>query len=238
MHAMDYVHGLLTAPQLSLASITLRLFVTLLIAGAIGIERERHQQPAGLRTHIIISIGSTLLMVLSISVAQQYGEVRGDAGRIAAQVVSGIGFLGAGAILKFGADIRGLTTAASIWTVAAIGLAVGAGLYTAAAVAAAFILFALIILDQVTDRWFPKHVIKELEIHTRSPEIQTREIGAILSEAGIRIRSLNIEHAVQEGATRFCYVVHMPRSFSYRRLYERLETLKDVCKIIIGERSV
>ena len=107
-----------------------RIIVSFFIGMLIGIERETHDQPAGLRTHILISIGSTMVMLISIFIPQTFTDFQnGDPGRIAAQVVSGIGFLGAGAILKFGADIKGLTTAASIWAMAAFGLAVGAGMF-------------------------------------------------------------------------------------------------------------
>ena len=108
----------------------LRLCLSLIAGGLIGFERESRRQPAGLRTHILISVGSTLLMLLSIYIPQHYFDMKsGDPGRIAAQVVSGIGFLGAGAIIKLGNNVKGLTTAASIWVVAGIGLALGAGLY-------------------------------------------------------------------------------------------------------------
>ena len=126
----------------------LRLFLSLVAGGLVGFERESRRQPAGLRTHILISVGSTLLMLLSIYIPQTFFDMKsGDPGRIAAQVVSGIGFLGAGAILKLGSNVKGLTTAASIWIVAGIGLAIGAGLYVPAFIALFIILFALVILD-------------------------------------------------------------------------------------------
>ena len=92
----------------------IRILISFFIGSLIGIERETHNQPAGLRTHILISIGATIVMLISIYIPQTFTNFQnGDPGRIAAQVVSGIGFLGAGAILKFGADVKGLTTAAA-----------------------------------------------------------------------------------------------------------------------------
>ena len=108
--------------------IVLQLVLSAVLGGLVGFLREREKKAAGLRTHMLVSLGSTLLMVLSIYMAR-FG---GDPGRIAAQVVTGIGFLGAGTIIQGGEGVRGLTTAASIWVVSAIGLAVGAGYYTAA----------------------------------------------------------------------------------------------------------
>ncbi len=235
---MSQFFALMVTTELTPASIALRLLVSLIIGGAIGIEREHSRQPAGFRTHIIIAIGATLLMILSIAVAGQYGETRGDAGRIAAQVVSGIGFLGAGAILKFGADIRGLTTAASLWTVAAIGLATGAGLFLPAAMAGTIILFTLIILEKMEDRWFPKQELKHIEIYTTGDSLEITDIRRILTECGIRIRSLNVDHSVRKGLTRFRYVGYVPRSFSYHQLYQQLADFEDIYRISVGERTI
>ena len=108
--------------------ILLRLFLAIILGGAIGLERELHGHPAGLRTHVLVAIASALAMLIS-----KYGfEGLGDPGRLAAQVVSGIGFLGAGAIIHDRGDIKGITTAASLWVVAILGLAIGAGFYIGA----------------------------------------------------------------------------------------------------------
>ena len=105
--------------EISFETAMLRLLVSFVAGMLIGVEREAHSQPAGMRTHILISLGSTLAMLLSIYIPQTFtGFQNGDPGRIAAQVVTGIGFLGAGAILRFGVNVKGLTTAASIWAMA------------------------------------------------------------------------------------------------------------------------
>ena len=117
---------------MGILTVVLRLFLSVLCGAVMGLERELKDKAAGLRTHILVCIGATLFMMTSVSVALSHsyaGDV--DPSRIAAGVVTGIGFLGAGAIIRYGASIRGLTTAASIWVVAAIGLAVGAGMYKA-----------------------------------------------------------------------------------------------------------
>src|SRR5256885_16174148 len=111
------------------ASIPLKLLLAALLGGLIGIEREIRDKPAGLRTNILICVGSTLFMSLSTQVAQLLG---GDPTRIAAQIISGIGFLGAGAVLHSHGFVLGLTTAATIWVVAGVGMAIGAGFYTTA----------------------------------------------------------------------------------------------------------
>ncbi|MCQ2182078.1 MAG: MgtC/SapB family protein [Bacteroidales bacterium] len=112
-----------------------RIGVSLLLGAAIGIERELHNHPAGLRTFTIVSIGSTLAMLVSIYICQQNTDLlNGDPGRIAAQVVTGIGFIGAGLIMKNADGVSGLTTAACIFITSIIGLSVGAGMILTAVV--------------------------------------------------------------------------------------------------------
>lgn len=113
--------------------VVLRLFLAAILGGVIGFERQKHNKRiAGLRTHILVCIGSALIMLVSIYVYESYlNKVSVDPSRIAAGVVTGIGFLGAGTIIRSGESVQGLTTAASLWTVAGIGLAVGTGFYIA-----------------------------------------------------------------------------------------------------------
>jgi putative Mg2+ transporter-C (MgtC) family protein len=129
----------------------LRLALAAALGGAIGLEREYRHKPAGLRTNILIALGSALFSILSVEV----GAGAGSPDRIAAQVVTGIGFLGAGAILRSGENVHGLTTAATIWVNAAIGMAAGLGSYTVAAVAAAITLGVLAlmpVMEKMVDR--------------------------------------------------------------------------------------
>jgi putative Mg2+ transporter-C (MgtC) family protein len=124
-----------------------RLFLAAALGGIIGFEREKHnRRMAGFRTHILVSIGSSLIMLVSIYIFEIYaGKAPVDPSRIAAGVVTGIGFLGAGTIIRSGESVRGLTTAASLWTVSGIGLAVGCGFYIAGW-ATAIIAFATLYL--------------------------------------------------------------------------------------------
>jgi putative Mg2+ transporter-C (MgtC) family protein len=129
-----------------------RLCLAAALGAALGFEREWRQKFAGLRTNILIAIGSTLFTVMSIDLSAAAG---GDATRIAAQIVTGIGFLGAGAIMRTGSGVRGLTTAAMIWVNAAIGVAVGGGEYNVAIITTVVTLFVLIILNPV-ERWIDR----------------------------------------------------------------------------------
>jgi putative Mg2+ transporter-C (MgtC) family protein len=132
----------------------IRLCLAFVAGGIIGMERSSRRQVAGLRTHILIAVGACCLMLLSIWLPQQMGA--GDPGRIAAQVVSGIGFLGAGAIIRLGNNIRGLTTAASLWLTAAIGLTVGAGMFIVALTAVILALITLVLLSRLERKLFPE----------------------------------------------------------------------------------
>lgn len=136
-----------------LSQVVLRLLLSAVLGAVVGIEREMHKRPAGFRTHILVCLGSALFMLTSVSVALTYSHA-GDAdpSRIAAGVVTGIGFLGAGAIIRYGESIKGLTTAASVWVVAAIGLAVGSGMYVAAITTTA-IVFVILVFSKFNEQF-------------------------------------------------------------------------------------
>lgn len=127
-----------------------RLIFSVLLSGLIGLERQLHRRAAGLRTHILVCIGSTLIMLTSLYIFDIYKGVTAiDPARIAAGVITGIGFLGAGTIIRFGEEVRGLTTAASLWVAAGVGLAVGCGFYVAAFATTILVLLVLLILRRV-----------------------------------------------------------------------------------------
>ena len=135
-------------PELSAAELALRVVVAAVLGGAVGFERELRDREAGVRTHLLVSVGAALFTLVSAYAFTdfRYGLESGitlDPTRIAAQIVTGIGFLGAGAIIRQGLSIRGLTTAAGVWVVAAIGMAAGAGYYVAAFVTTAVVLVGL-----------------------------------------------------------------------------------------------
>ncbi|MFA4028602.1 MAG: hypothetical protein GDYSWBUE_000618 [Candidatus Fervidibacterota bacterium] len=133
-----------------------RLILAIILCALIGAEREARERPAGLRTHVLVGLGSCLFMMVSIAIAIQSGNPSADPARIAANVVTGIGFLGAGTIWLRGDIIRGLTTAASIWATAAIGLCVGMGWYFPAVISTLLTFASLTLLRHAERRWFGK----------------------------------------------------------------------------------
>ena len=152
---------LFSLPALTWPEVLLRLALAAVFGAAIGVERELREREAGLRTHLLVSVGSALFTIVSAYGFREFlvhggSVVRTDPSRIAAQIVTGIGFLGAGAIIRQGLSVRGLTTAATLWVVAAIGMASGAGYYTAAAITTGPVILSLergrspgIVLDAV-----------------------------------------------------------------------------------------
>jgi putative Mg2+ transporter-C (MgtC) family protein len=172
----------------------LRLCIAALLSGLIGYEREIHGRLAGFRTHILVGVGSALIMLTSMHIFDIYRGVSvPDPGRIAAQVVSGIGFLGAGTIIRFKASVRGLTTAASLWTVAGIGLAVGSGLFVPAAATTVIVLAALFFLNRLEKIMIRKDWYRSLEIEAQSGVAELELIRGVLSEYDIEIKDFDVK---------------------------------------------
>ncbi len=189
--------------QLPLWDLTLRLGMATILGSLVGLERERLDRAAGLRTHALVSVASALMMIVST-----YGfplppdGVEGvfDPGRIAAQVVSGIGFLGAGVIIFRDNTVRGLTTAATLWAVAGVGLAAGGGLYVVAVIATAFMLLIQAGLKPLERRFFKKHtrmhrVVLEIE---RGADV-LEGIQFATNDTPVRLRSMEFDHDARGG---------------------------------------
>jgi putative Mg2+ transporter-C (MgtC) family protein len=175
--------------------IGLRLLVATLLSGIIGLERERGERAAGLRTHALVGMGSCLLMIVSAFGFEDWHYSPGalDPSRIAAQVVSGIGFLGAGVIIfqRDGGVVRGLTTAASVWVVAAIGLAVGGGMYVTAAAATAIALVILAGLKPLEQRVVRRRTAPtsaRLGLELDAALLPVREVVVSLQDAGLQVQ--------------------------------------------------
>ncbi len=139
------------------ADLIMRLLLAALLGAVVGYEREYFGKAAGFRTHALVSAASSLIMLVSIQIYEIYkGQVQVDPSRIAAQVVSGIGFIGAGAIIRSGASVKGITTAASLWAVSGIGLACGLGFYEGALYATAVVIMILYIFTKLESKLIRK----------------------------------------------------------------------------------
>lgn len=184
----------------NLVEAVIRLIFACVIGAIIGFEREKKNHPAGLRTHLIVCLGSCLIMVLSIFMAEKTSF---DTSRLAQGVISGVGFLGAGTIIRDGNKIRGLTTAASIWTVACLGLVVGAGIYEISLIITIILVFVLIGLGKVETRFFgtiekstvviettdPNNIIDRLYVAVYKNEGKIIKLDIIDSEDLIKVKA-------------------------------------------------
>lgn len=225
-------------PGITELDMAVRLCLAFVAGGAIGFERSSRRQVAGLRTHVLICVGATLLMLLSIWIPEFYlGAKSGDPGRIAAQVVSGIGFLGAGAIIRLGNNVKGLTTAASLWLVSALGLAIGAGLYLAALIALGLSLFTLIALDKVEKRFFPSERNKFLELSFKGSVPDTKKAVEVLEAFGVRVQTIDVEQNLAKGGgSRLRVLVGLPTATDLHKLTKALKASGDVERIDVKEK--
>lgn len=209
----------------------LRLFLAVLIGGIVGFEREIHQRPAGFRTHILVCLGSTLIMITSLEMHNLFGA-SSDPGRIAAQVVSGIGFLGAGTILREGVTIRGLTTAASLWATAAIGLSIGAGLYLYGIMGAGLLLLTLWSLSTIEFKSQLKNKIKQLEIKTEDKPGVLGALALILGQNGVDIRNVRFEPQEITGTITIVFEVKTLPDQNFNALTSQLMECKGVVEVL------
>jgi putative Mg2+ transporter-C (MgtC) family protein len=234
---MQGIAAFLGQTEINLAVTTFRLVLSFILGGLIGLERERHRQSAGLRTHIVICLGATLLTLLSIYIPQTFRHFEGgDPGRIAAQVISGIGFLGGGAIFRLGANVRGLTTAASIWVVAGIGMVVGAGMYDAALIGTGLVLFALFVMVPFEKKVFPGRSLRVLEVEMHGEKVNTDRIFPLLEEYGIEIKAVDISQSFQEKTIQLRLTVQVPDEVDWNKFYKRAGGVEGVSKITLDEK--
>ncbi|MDF2725174.1 MAG: magnesium transporter MgtC [Paenibacillus sp.] len=224
--------------HISHLDLTLRMVLAVVLGGLIGLEREWSNHAAGFRTHILVCIGSASIMLLSIYGFSQFvtePNVRTDPARLAAQVISGIGFLGAGAIIRNGVSISGLTTAASIWVVAAIGLSVGAGFYYPAILVTALVLISLFVLN----KW-EKHLLR----HRRNQEVLIKicdrpgmlgQIATKFGEQGIQIKNVVMSHsgeAKEEDVTATMELQFTLRMTSPDKLMKAIEEIMKIPDVL------
>ena len=181
--------------------VCLRLVLSCIMGGIIGYERQMRHKSAGLRTNMLVALGACLIMLLSQALYDNVeGKTNADPARLAAQVVSGIGFLGAGAIMKEGLTVTGLTTAATLWVVAGVGLAVGAGFYLGAGVTTGVVFLILWNLSRL-DMWVDHDRILALSIYTLDRPGQIMRISACIEDLHLRARGVKVKTDEDEAET-------------------------------------
>ena len=215
-----------------------KLVLSMALGAVIGYERKRKGQIAGVRTFSLIAMGATLAMILSIYVPQDYlGLKNGDPGRIAAQVVSGIGFLGAGAIIQMKGSVRGLTTAAGIWMVAALGLTVGVGMYVIATVATLLILFILWVLERIEHRMSANFESRILNIHTASVVQDITPYRNLLKERHVSLTNFFISVDYEANTTTLNLVVLVPETTDLTDLFNDIRRISPTRGISLANQT-
>lgn len=207
--------------------VVVRLVISAIIGGLIGLERELNNRPAGLRTHVLVIVGAALVMLVS-----KYGFMENsnaDPGRLAAQVISGIGFLGAGTIIMQGNIVHGLTTAASLWTSACIGLAIGAGYYIGGIASAIIVMFTLIFLRVFENSVFKKR-FKVLNVIASERPGLIGEIGNTFARHSILIKHVNIKSKkrMEDTCVHIEFVLKTVKKSDCNRVLEEVNDIKEV----------
>lgn len=213
----------------------LRLVVSVVLGGIIGFERQQRGKTAGLRTHVLVSLGSCLVSILSVNLYMGVqGLTNADPARLAAQVVSGIGFLGAGAIMKEGPMVKGLTTAASLWVVASVGLAVGVGAITGAVATTVLVVITLELLPRIdklynigTTTTCPQY---DLAIYSQEKAGQIGRIGSVLGTLGVSILQIHIEDG-EAGNISIPLTVKLPEKVKIEQVIAELHKIDGILTI-------
>ncbi len=228
----DILHQILMSDQMEMV---VRLVIAALLGGLIGFERERQSWAAGLRTHMLVCVGSCLVMIVSaygFEELKSHPNVRFDPSRMAGQVVSGIGFLGAGAIMLRGEFVRGLTTAASLWTVSAVGLAVGGGMYIEASAATIVVLVILAVMKPISEHARSTYQMVDLYVKADHGTLTLQTLAEMLGTRSRRIRQIVSQHntadtAIDDIVISFPYLPPKDVS-SIEETLKKAETVKDV----------
>lgn len=174
--------------------ILFRILTALLVGGIVGVQREWHNNAAGFRTHILVSLGACLAMLTNEFLYHKFvGTTNIDIARMASYVISGIGFLGAGAIIKDGFKVRGLTTAAGLWVVACLGIAAGAGFYFAVLICSVLVIGVIALLKLVEDKYIHKKSRIEFSLSIKNVPGQLAKCLQVISALGVLIKDVNMD---------------------------------------------
>ena len=212
-----------------ISEVLLKLVLAVILGGSVGWEREILDRPAGLRTHVLVCVGAASYMLVGTMMADGHGR-NIDPSRIGSQVATGMGFLGAGTIIRHGSVVRGLTTAASLWTVAAIGLCLGAGgrAYAVAIAATAVVLITLTALSRVERVMVAKRQYRNLILHLLHPRERVRQIQECLHGVGVRVQGMDFSIETEEGLGEARLIVRIPPGLPLEQVTTCLAELEGV----------
>lgn len=207
----------------------MKIGISFLCGFFLGIERRTRQQFIGLRTLILICVSSCLLMQISSYIAT-LSQGRGDPGRIAAQVVSGIGFIGAGTILHQGLNIKGLTSAAVIWSAAALGLGIGAGFIIPSVIALLIIIISLVVIEKIEEKLFTTDALKKLCLVFYNCQVDYEKLEKTINDEGMMVRNLDISENLKNQELELNYTVKSASNVDINKLIKKISELGDLEK--------
>jgi putative Mg2+ transporter-C (MgtC) family protein len=216
--------------------IIFRLILASILGGAVGLEREVHGRPAGVRTYLLLSLGSALIMIISEYLFHQYrGGVPGinlqvDPGRIAAQAIAGIGFLGAGVIIRSQDTIRGLTTAACVWVVCAVGLTIGAGFYFYGSAVAAITVLSLVGLKPLEKR-LPRDWYQEMTVVSADLPGQVERIQEIIDRHGLKVVNSGLSKDLEKQEVTMTFLLRQRTVHPQRQALDEVFALEGVKRV-------
>ncbi len=214
--------------MIAINDVLIRIVLSCILGGLIGLERESVNRPAGFRTHILVCMGATLVMLTGIFMFNTYSDVSNlDPTRLGAQVISGIGFLGAGTIMREGLTVKGLTTAASLWAVACIGLATGSGFYLGSVVATIFVFIILFFFSKFENYVSRKHNEIYLKVITINKPGQIGKIGTDLGKMNISIVNIKLE-TIDDTMIAVILIAKVPRNTIAAEVIEMLLCLEGI----------
>lgn len=223
------------SPGTNFAGVCFKLVLSMVLGSVVGFERGRRGQTAGVRTFSLISMGSALAMVLSVYVAEKYGD--GDPTRMAAQVISGVGFLGAGAIIQMKGSVRGLTTAAGIWMSATIGMAVGVGLYLISIVATLLVLAILTQFDRFEHRIHMGMESRTIRLRIQGIVSDIKAYRTELESHKVSLTNVYVEYDYDENVTRLNLVVLISETADYIDLFATLSKVNPTLSIALANQT-
>jgi len=218
---------------MSIIAIVTRLVLSVILGGLIGMERENKNRPAGFRTHILVCVGAALVMITSEFISEKYrGITAVDPTRLGAQVISGIGFLGAGTIIRQGASVKGLTTAASLWAVACVGLAAGCGFYWGALGGAVIIYITLILLSKFEILFERKSAYLNICVEMKNKPGKIGEIGMMLGRYDVSIRNIEfLNDGAEEEDVLLKLSLKLPHGLAHDRIIKEIAKIEGINSI-------
>lgn len=225
----------LFSSEVTILNSVFKLILSLILGSIVGLERRHKGQIAGMRTFALISMGATLAMLVSIYIPQEYmGLKNGDPGRIAAQVISGIGFLGAGAIIQMKGSVRGLTTAAGIWMTACIGLAIGAGMYVIATIACMLIIFVLTILEISERHLFRGNEAKIVRLKVGEIVVDTTLYKDCLTQNGVHVSDVFLRYDYANQITTINFMVRTVSDTRFEIIFSKMSKIGNVLSLTLA----